>query len=149
MDMGSAPDGGLMDIDVRLDTADWERFEREIPGIAERWTSTMALMAEGFIKLLARVDTGFMRASVFVISRRSNGQFGLSTKSRARAEARALAKRAFSDSPLTASAESIVAVGAEYGEFVEEKHPWFEPGVKAAQDRGDQVLQQLINQAGG
>jgi len=138
-----------MDVQVSLDTADWKRLEDALPGIGERWAMTMALLAEGFVKLRARVDTGFMRASVFVISRMRNGQFGTSTRSQARTEARALAKRSFADNPSPDSSETLLVVGAEYGEFVEDKHPWFEPGVRAAQGQGETVLQQLIHQAGG
>jgi HK97 gp10 family phage protein len=110
-----------------------------------------ALKIERGAKERAPVDTGFLRNSIYVITEDFSDDAG---------SFRRLARLAhgipdvFPKLPAPGHNEALVAVGANYGVFVEYgtsrqgAHPYFTPAVEAERWPFEQALSQLMESAG-
>lgn len=99
----------------------------------EQALAAVAFQIEGEAKVRARVDTGFMRNAVYVVTRDGDDYEQRGMEARAVNPTGEMASRA-----ALADADAAVVAGAEYSIYVEQRYPFLYPAAEL-----------VVGQAGG
>ncbi len=137
----------MITVDIRLTDDRLANLPAEIRGKAARHVRRTAFKVEGYAKVGAPVDTGFLRNSIYTVTHDSSGYTRASNDAHAQnADAVMLPEVETPRDALTA----IVAVGAEYGAYVnygtahQAAQPYLDEAIEQARDFWEEGLRELF-----
>lgn len=122
-----------MGVEYTLNTRGLDRLIARFPDRVDVFVRAVAFKLVAAIMRRAKVDTGFMRASVYAATRGLNGR--IEAQKAAFSAAKSAGKRRtinqFSGGVgKVEPGEAVVTMGAAYAIYVENKTPFFGPAVK-------------------
>jgi HK97 gp10 family phage protein len=137
-----------MDI-IKIDTEVLDRLIKESPEMVDKAVRATAFGVEADAKMLAAVDTGAMRASIFTVTSKSNG-FGAASSAASSKRPDAEINDPTPGKPPLMTA--YVAPGVNYAYYVEfgtgkmAAQPFMTPAVEKADDNFSKNIQEIFGE---